>query len=231
MSDEERKDIPPEPAPEEGRESWPVEDMPVAPGEPEERLGEKLSETADSVTQELRDLQDELLPPAAEAPAELPDAETPASEAPEPLSAPPALALTVPAAGQESPKGSGASVREESDDDRLMSALAWLSMVILQLPIVSIIQLLAANTKDRPFQRHHAVTSLLFYVAGIAYEIAAVVVFSILTAVTAGCGALCLWPIFFVPHALGLYYAFQAYNGKRLNLPFLTDFGQRQGWM
>ena len=112
-----------------------------------------------------------------------------------------------------------------------MAALAWLSMVILQLPIVSVIQLLSSSTKDRPFQRHHAVTSLLFYGAGIVYEILAVVVFSILTAVTLGCGAICLWPIFLVPHALGLYYAFQAYSGKRLDLPFLTKFAKDQGWL
>ena len=231
MSDEEHKESPPESAPEEGRESWPVEDVPIVPEEPEDRIAKELEETADTVTQGLRDLQDELMPPSAEAPAELPYAEAPTSEATGPASEPPVLAPAALAAGQESPRGGAAFVREGSDDDRLMAALAWLSMVILQLPIVSIIQLLADNTKDRPFQRHHAITSLLFYVAGIAYEIAATAVFTILTAVTAGCGALCLWPIFFVPHALGLYYAVQAYNGKRLKLPFLTDFGKRQGWM
>ena len=141
------------------------------------------------------------------------------------------LEVVPPMPGQEPLKGSGAPVREGTDDDRLMAALAWLSMVILQLPIVSVIQLLSAGTKDRPFQRHHAVTSLLFYVVGIVYEAVAGVVFSILTAVTAGCGAVCLWPIFLVPHALGLYYAFQAYSGKRLDLPFLTNFANQQGWM
>ena len=32
---------------------------------------------------------------------------------------------------------------ESTSDDRLMSLLAWLTMVILQLPIVSVIQLLS----------------------------------------------------------------------------------------
>lgn len=136
-----------------------------------------------------------------------------------------------PVTGYQPPEGGAPFTPEGSSDDRMMAMLAWLSMVILQLPIVSIIQLLSPNTKDQPFQRHHAVTALLFFGAAIVYEIVATVVFSILTAVTAGCGAICLWPIFFVPHALGLYYAFQAYSGKRLDLPFLTKFAEDQGWM
>jgi len=238
MSDQERKEMPPESAPDESRESLPVEDVPLASEELEDRLGNKMEETADAVTQGLRDLQDELLPPTPEEPAaapvtEIPDwqPQEPAGGPQAPVSEPPVPDVVPPMPGQEPPKGSGAFVREGTDDDRLMAALAWLSMVILQLPIVSVIQLLSAGTKDRPFQRHHAVTSLLFYVVGIAYEAVAGVVFSILTAVTAGCGAVCLWPIFLVPHALGLYYAFQAYSGKRLDLPFLTNFAKQQGWM
>lgn len=245
MSDQERKDMPPESTPDEGRESWPVEDAPVGPEELEDRLGNRIEETADAVTQGLRDLQDEFLPPVPEEPVAASLSETPDWESPDQAGEPLELDVVPPAPdvvpsmpdvvppvlGQEPLKGSGASVREGTDDDRLMAALAWLSMVILQLPIVSVIQLLSAGTKDRPFQRHHAVTSLLFYVVGIAYEAVAGVVFTILTAVTAGCGAVCLWPIFLVPHALGLYYAFQAYSGKRLDLPFLTKFAKQQGWM
>jgi len=125
---------------------------------------------------------------------------------------------------------SGAQI-EPNSDDRLMSALAWLTLVILQLPIVSVIQLLSTSTKDRPFQRHHAVTSLLFYAAAIVYEFVAVIVYTILGALTLGCGYACLWVIFFLPHALGLYYALQAYNGKMLELPVLSNFGRQQGWL
>lgn len=88
MSDQERKDVPPESAPEEGRESWPVEDVPVAPEELEDRLGNRIEETADAVTQGLRDLQDELLPPLPAEPAETPLTETPDWEPPEPVGAP-----------------------------------------------------------------------------------------------------------------------------------------------
>jgi len=124
----------------------------------------------------------------------------------------------------------GAQV-ESSSDDRLMSALAWLTLVLLQLPIVSVIQLLSPSTKDRPFQRHHAITSLLFFAAAIVYEVVAGILYTILGALTLGCGYACLWVIFFLPHALGLYYALQAYNGKTIELPALSNFGRQQGWM
>ncbi len=120
---------------------------------------------------------------------------------------------------------------ESSSDDRLMAALAWLTLVILQLPIVSVIQLLSPTTKDRPFQRHHAITSLLFFAAAIVYEVLAGIVYTILGALTLGCGYACLWVIFFLPHALGLYYALQAYNGKTIELPVLSNFGRQQGWI
>jgi hypothetical protein len=221
MSEEERKNDSPENRPEEAVD----------------RLGQDLDDAADSVTRELRDLQDELLPPAPPLP-EVPE-ETVTVDATRPATAevsvepavevPVAVAPIAPqrqAAGRES-----AFTPEGTDDDRLMSMLAWLSMVVLQLPVVSVIQLLSANTKDRPFQRHHAVTSLVFYGAAIVYQIVAIVVFTVLTTVTLGCGALCLWVIFFVPHALGLYYAFQAYGGKRVQLKYLSEWAQRQGWL
>ena len=146
------------------------------------------------------------------------------------------VAAALPAATQPdlpreaSSAATGAQV-ESSSDDRLMSALAWLTLVLLQLPIVSVIQLLSPTTKDRPFQRHHAITSLLFFAAAMVYEVVAGIVYTILGALTLGCGYACLWVIFFLPHALGLYYALQAYNGKTIELPVLSNFGRQQGWM
>ena len=176
MSNEERKDSPPEAEPEPGRDSWPLEDAPGSSESPEDqdRLGEGLGDTADSVTRELRDLQDELIPPTTtpatsegdlpvqepltsnEAAGELPDFEPGPAAAATPSAerdyASPAVVAT----------SKATAAPEGTDDDRLLSMLAWLTMVILQLPVVSVIQLLSANTKDRPFQRHHAVTSLVF---------------------------------------------------------------------
>jgi uncharacterized membrane protein len=244
MSNEERKDLPPEAEPDAGRDSWPLEDALGSSAGPadQDRLGEELGDKADSLTRELRDLQDELIPPSTESlsdeagPSQGPMSSSDLSgELPDFEPSPAAPATSQPETGYEAAPGaiarSATAAPEGTDDDRLLSMLAWLGMVILQLPVVSLIQLLSANTKDRPFQRHHAVTSLAFWVASLVYEIVATVVFVILTTVTLGCLAICLWIIFFVPHALALYYAIQAYGGKRVEIPYLSNFVRQQGWL
>lgn len=243
MSDEERNDLPPGSTPDTGAGAEPLEDAPGRLENTEDRLGEQLGDTADSVTRELRDLQDELIPPT-ETPAATyvePDVDAfagtsePAGEMPGFEPGPAVPPTTPPVASYLGPSASLKSgspfVPEGNDDDRLISMLAWLSMAIFQIPVVSLIQLFSENTKNRPFQRHHAITSLLFWVAALAYEAIATVVFTILTIVTLGCGAACLWVIFFVPHVLALYYALQAYNGKRVEVPYLSRFARQQGWL
>lgn len=118
-----------------------------------------------------------------------------------------------------------------TSDDRLISALNWLGLVLLQLPLVSIVILLAEGNKNRPFQRHHAIQGIGFWVGAIVYEIVAVLVFTVGSIVTLGLGALCLWVIFFLPHLLALVYAWQAWQGKELSIPVVTKFMKQQGWL
>ncbi|WP_423225498.1 DUF4870 domain-containing protein [Candidatus Amarolinea aalborgensis] len=116
-------------------------------------------------------------------------------------------------------------------DDKLMSALAWAGMVLLQIPLVSIVLLLAEGNKDRPFQRHHALQSIGFYLAALVYEVIAAILVSIGTVVTLGCGLACLWVLFFVPHALAIYYGWQAYQGREVSIPVVTQIMRQQGWI
>jgi uncharacterized membrane protein len=244
--------------PEEKNNSTPVTDPGELDQAPEDALADKLAEQADAVTSQLRDLLPDLQEPgipatypvepaadAAGAPgeslvsdeslvAEDVPTEPPAESADRGMSESVAAGMTIatqPDLTPETPLAATGPQVESSSDDRLMSALAWLTLVLLQLPIVSVIQLLSPTTKDRPFQRHHAITSLLFFAAAIVYEVVAGIIYTILGALTLGCGYACLWVIFFLPHALGLYYALQAYNGKTIELPALSNFGRQQGWL
>lgn len=223
MSDQEREGHPPEPAP----EPWSLEEPPRL----EEELSQRLSDAAEAVTSELNDLQEALVPaePAAVAGDEQPfgPAEVLSQAEPESM---PGMQAGLPA-GEPRVLPAAGPAPEGTSDDRLISALAWLTMVILQLPIVSVIQLLSPTNKERPFQKHHAVTSLIFFAAAIVYEVVAGIAYAILGLVTLGIGFACLWVLFFVPHLIGLYYALQAYNGKRVELPILSDIGRSQGWM
>jgi uncharacterized membrane protein len=118
-----------------------------------------------------------------------------------------------------------------SDDDRLMSALAWFSMAVLQIPLVSVVLLLSEETKGRPFQRYHAITSILFWIAGIIYEVLAGIAFLLLSIVSFGLLALCLWVIFFVPHVIAIWYAVQAYQGRYPEIPFISQLARDQHWV
>ena len=108
-----------------------------------------------------------------------------------------------------------------TDNDKLMAALSY------PIPFVAIIILLVEDMKDRPFQKYHAVQAL---VANFALWILIFLLGCVLGAVTAFIGGLCgaaailLW---FVT----LYWAYEAYQGKYFEIPWLTEFLKGQNWL
>ncbi len=101
-----------------------------------------------------------------------------------------------------------------TQDDKLWAALGY------PIFIVAIIVLLMEEKKNRPFIKFHAIQAL-------AFNIAVWVIFFILTTVTFGFLGLCaplVWLATFWP-------AYEAYQGKYLNLPVITDFIKKQGWV
>ena len=100
-----------------------------------------------------------------------------------------------------------------TSDDKLWAALAYVFT-----PIVPIIILVMADKKDRPFIKAHNMQALIFGI--IVWVLTAVLspVFGI---------GLCVWPIGFIYE---LYLAYQAYQGKLVTIPLLSDFIKNQGW-
>ncbi len=102
-----------------------------------------------------------------------------------------------------------------TSDDKLWAALAYVFT-----PVVPIILLLLEDKKNRPFIKQHNMQAL---VAGI---IVYFVLVPIIVTVTIGCGTIfvpVLWVLF-------LYWAYQAYQGKSVNIPVITDLVKNQGW-
>ncbi|MEJ5241423.1 MAG: DUF4870 domain-containing protein [Anaerolineales bacterium] len=101
-----------------------------------------------------------------------------------------------------------------TSDDKLWSALSYVFA-----PIVGIIVLLLEDKKTRPFIKYHAVQSI----------VASVVVFIlgiVITTITFGFGGLCfplVWLVF-------LYWAYKAYQGEYVQIPWLSNFIKNQGW-
>ena len=98
-------------------------------------------------------------------------------------------------------------------NDQLLGALTY------PLPIVGIIVLLSDTMKNNPILRTHAIQSLALG--------AVLIVASIILTVIPFIG--CLTPILWL--VVTLYYAYQAYQGKPVTIPVITDFCRNQHWI
>jgi uncharacterized membrane protein len=104
-------------------------------------------------------------------------------------------------------------VMDITDDDKLWSLLSWIFA-----PLVPIIVLLLEDKKQRAFIKYNAMQALVLGVVNM-------VVSGILGAVVIGC---------FIGVAVFVYMVYlgvQAYNGKYVTVPMLTDFCKNQGWI
>jgi uncharacterized protein len=100
---------------------------------------------------------------------------------------------------------------DATDNDRLWAALAWIP-VSPMWPLFAVLALLLEDTRDRPFIRYHAIVSIVLGLALIPVAI-----------VTLGCGAI-VYLVFF-------WWAFEAYNGRVVEIPVISDWVRRQGWV
>lgn len=120
-----------------------------------------------------------------------------------------------------------------TNDDRVMAALAYASQLINPIGLVlPIIILVSETSKQRPFQRYHAIQSLgVSAVLGLL-QLGLTVLASAAGATVIGILCLCfIVPAMIMLWLLPLYYALVAYNGKRFKIPGLTQFLQDQKWL
>jgi uncharacterized protein len=94
-----------------------------------------------------------------------------------------------------------------TQDDKLWALLSWL------LWPVAIIVLFMEDKKSRPFIKYNAVLSLAF-----------AVVLYVLGTITVGC-------LLVVGGIYGIVLAIQAFQGKWVTVPVLTDFIKKQHWV
>lgn len=121
-------------------------------------------------------------------------------------------------------------------DDRLIAMLCYASQILIP-GIMPILVLLSESSRDRPFQRYHAVQSLALMVVFVLIALAVSVGTFILSWIPiigwlVGLAVLCLSPIAVLMAYIALvYYGYQAYQGKRFAIPGLTTFLKDQGWL
>ena len=100
---------------------------------------------------------------------------------------------------------------EITSNDRNWAALSWIPVTPLW-PLLAILALLLEDTKNRPFVRLNAVLS-----------IATGIILIPLSIVTCGLAAL-VYFVFF-------YWAYEAYQGKTVIIPWVSDWVKKQGWL
>jgi uncharacterized membrane protein len=96
---------------------------------------------------------------------------------------------------------------EVTQDDKLWALLSWL------LWPVAVIVLLMDDKKNRPFIKYNAVLALAF-----------TVVLYVLGTITVGC-------LLLVGGIYAIVLAIQAFQGQWVNVPVLSDFVKKQGWI
>jgi len=104
--------------------------------------------------------------------------------------------------------------QDVTSDDKLWALLAYILS-----PLVPVIILLMQDKKDRPFIKAHNIQALVF---GLAY----IILGSIVATITLGFGS-CLIPLLWI---LSIYWGIQAYQGKYVTIPVITNFVKKQGW-
>ncbi len=101
---------------------------------------------------------------------------------------------------------------EATSDDKLWALLAY-----VLTPVVPIIIMLMEDKKNRPFIRAHNAQALVIGVANLILGI--VLSFTVILA----CVPLLVWFVC-------IYWGIQAYNGKLVEIPVVTNFVKQQGW-
>jgi uncharacterized membrane protein len=103
---------------------------------------------------------------------------------------------------------------EVTSDDKL-----WTLLTYVFTPLVPIIILLLEDKKNRPFIKAHNAQALVWGLINIVGgTILSTVLFFCL-----GLPSIIIWGI-------GVYWGFQAYGGKYVEIPLVTKFCKDQGW-
>jgi uncharacterized membrane protein len=100
---------------------------------------------------------------------------------------------------------------EVTSDDRL-----WVALAYVFTPVIPIVIMLMADKKDRPFIKAQNMQALIWGV--VAY-----IIIGVTSAFFIG---LCIWPIVLL---VQIYWAYQAYQGNVVTIPFLTELFKNQG--
>ena len=101
--------------------------------------------------------------------------------------------------------GGAMGTEELTQDDKLWSLLSYIFA-----PVIGIIMLLIEDKKDRPFIKYNAWVSIILGVVAIVLSWA--------------CVGILVW-------IYAIYLGIKSYQGDWVEVPLVTDFVKKQGWV
>lgn len=138
-----------------------------------------------------------------------------------------------PSSAQQEPFGmgepQGPRPPSTTDNERLLAGLSYLSQIVVPA-VLPVILMLTDETKKSDFVRYHAVHGLALFVASVIYVLAAVIAFVIIGAIAPGLACI-TWILSLAPFAVLIYYGVLAFQGKRSEMPWLTQFLRDNNWL
>ena len=102
---------------------------------------------------------------------------------------------------------------EVSDDDKLFALLAYIFS-----PIVPLVLMFVEEKFNRPFIKYHSIQALIF--GGVLYVVSFVLSFVFIGVCLGLIGA-----------GVNIYFGIKAYQGEMFEIPVITDFAKKQGWL
>lgn len=98
-----------------------------------------------------------------------------------------------------------------TDDDKLWALLAY-----VLTPLMPIVILLLEDKKNRPFLKAHNAQALAWGLVNTAVSV-------VLSGWLCGIPSFAVWLV-------GVYWGWQAYQGKMVEIPVISNFVREQGW-
>lgn len=105
--------------------------------------------------------------------------------------------------------------QDVTSDDKL-----WVLLAYILSPIVPIIILFMEDKKNRPYIRAHNAQALIM---GLILVLLSIVLGATIILVVLECIPFLLW-------LLMVYWGIQAYQGKYVTIPVITEWCRKQGW-
>jgi uncharacterized membrane protein len=134
--------------------------------------------------------------------------------------------FTPPVSPAPEPFGLGAPA---NDNEKLLAGLAYWSQMVVPAVLPAIL-LLTDESKRSEFVKRHAAQSLALLVAAVVYEIVAAIVYAIGVGV-APCLTCLLWLLFLLPTVPLAYYGVLAFQGKEIEIPYVSKLMRDNHWL